>query len=70
MENSKGEFSPLPSALGNPAKSAGFPHFHSDDGDRISSRHSLLENQCTLQEALHVGSTEDLLFEPLLHRPP
>ncbi len=70
MENSNGEFSTLPSALGNPAKNAGFPHFHSDDGGGISSRHRLLENQGALQEVLHVGGTEDLLFEPLLHRPP
>jgi hypothetical protein len=32
VENSKSEFPTLSSALGNPAKSAGFPHFHSDDG--------------------------------------
>jgi hypothetical protein len=28
----KSKFSTLSTALGNPAKSAGFPHFHSDDG--------------------------------------
>jgi hypothetical protein len=32
VENSKNEFSPLLSALGNPAQNAGFPHSHSDDG--------------------------------------
>jgi hypothetical protein len=32
VENSKGEFPTLSTALGNPAKSAGFPHSHSDDG--------------------------------------
>ena len=32
VENSKGEFPTLSTALGNPAKSAGFPHFHSAYG--------------------------------------
>jgi len=32
VENSKGEFPTLSTALGNPAKGAGFPHFHSDGG--------------------------------------
>jgi hypothetical protein len=32
VENSESEFPTLPSALGNPAKNAGFPHFHSHDG--------------------------------------
>jgi hypothetical protein len=29
VENSKTEFPTLPTALGNPAQDAGFPHFHS-----------------------------------------
>src|SRR5216683_471530 len=37
---------------------------------RIPSRHSLLEKQGMLQEALHVGGAEDLLLESLRHRPP
>jgi hypothetical protein len=32
VENSKDEFPTLSTALGNPAKGAGFPHFHSDGG--------------------------------------
>ena len=139
------DFSTLPTALGNRAKSKGarFPHSHSDDGGpgstssipspqrgalgsstaglsgtktssdlappgpasareaqrilglalaqgpptytlgdetppsispqragRESSQHRLLENQRALKEALHVGGTEDLLLEPLLHRSP
>jgi len=32
VENSKSEFPTHSSALGNPAKNAGFPHFHSHDG--------------------------------------
>jgi hypothetical protein len=32
VENSKGEFPPLPTALANPADRAGFPHSHSADG--------------------------------------
>jgi hypothetical protein len=36
VENSKGEFPTLPTALANPAKSAGFPHFHRAGGGFIS----------------------------------
>jgi hypothetical protein len=32
VENSKSEFPTLPTGLGNPAKCAGFPHFHSAGG--------------------------------------
>src|SRR6266702_2572476 len=63
---------------------ARFPHSHSDGGGsssasdlpspqragRESSRHRLLENQRALKEVLHVGSTEDLLFQSFLHRSP
>jgi hypothetical protein len=38
VENSKSEFPTLSSALGNPAKSAGFPHFHSDDGGYLTPK--------------------------------
>jgi hypothetical protein len=37
VENSKSEFPPLSSALGNPAKNAEFPHFHSHDGGGTST---------------------------------
>src|SRR2546426_10614721 len=78
--------STLPTALGNRAQNQGarFPHSHSDGGGssstsdlpspqragRESSRHRLLENQRALKEVLHVGSTEDLLFQSFLHRSP
>jgi hypothetical protein len=34
----KSKFSPLSTALGNPAKGAGFPHFHSDDGGSLITK--------------------------------
>jgi hypothetical protein len=46
VENSKSEFPTLSTALGNPAKGAGFPHFHSDGGgyliyERSKKNHDL-----------------------------
>jgi hypothetical protein len=32
VENSKSEFPTLSTGLGNPPKTAGFPHFHRADG--------------------------------------
>jgi hypothetical protein len=32
VENSQSEFPTLSTGLGNPAKGAGFPHFHRADG--------------------------------------
>jgi hypothetical protein len=36
LENSKGEFPTLSTVLGNPAKDAGFPQFHSAGGGSLS----------------------------------
>jgi hypothetical protein len=37
VENSKSEFPTLSPGLGNPAKYAGFPHFHRAAGEFIST---------------------------------
>ncbi len=45
VENSNSEFPPLPTALGNPADRAGFPHSHSADGGfYIDTTFKLLPN--------------------------
>jgi hypothetical protein len=38
VENSKSEFPTLSTGLGNPAKAAGFPHFHRAGGGPINKK--------------------------------
>jgi glycosyltransferase involved in cell wall biosynthesis len=49
VENSTSELPPLPTVLGNPAKSAGFPHSHSaGDGCHIDTTFKILLREATV----------------------